>query len=146
MRRLGLILVIVVVLGVSLFFLFKATRSDTKTSGENTVTSINEQTPGFPDPYTHRFVGAFSALDLGDLTLQLMGEDRRQYYFTVPQDVIDNNDSEVMNNVTGQLLEVKWNDKRSPEQVMEDYALHPDTALNNTSNIFKVTRISSNEE
>lgn len=140
MKRWLYILGLVILLGVGAWYI-----SDRLGSNRAGITRISREEPGADVRYTHEYQGSFVQLDVANTTMRLISDDGKEYLVRIPQDMIDNRDMDVVGNTKGQRMVIEWNDRRSPAQVLADYAYDPTLPLNDGTVLVSIRRIYDEE-
>ena len=78
--------------------------------------------------------------ELTPQTETLAAQDERIYVFAVPKAMIDNNDADIAV-PNGVLVEVKWRDALSMDEIMQRYEKDPSVAVNNGDTAIAITQV-----
>lgn len=127
------ILLFLTVVSVVVYFLVSQKRT---TASEK----IEELTPQTETDYTRRFVGRVQNIDKPNATMTLVAQDERIYIFAVPKAMIDNNDADIAV-PNGVLVEVKWRDALSMDEIMQRYEKDPSGAVNKGDSAIAITLV-----
>lgn len=109
-----------------------------------TLTAIDIGAPGFAITFNREFAGNFVRVDKINAILTLQSADKHEYSFSIPRDMIVNNDVDVMYLRAGQPVKVEWDDTRTIREIRYAYTSDPSIPLNKNSKITKIEGV--NEE